>query len=517
VSGLSLRTRAHPLQELAERLPAVLFVAEGGRPTYVSPAATALLGHPPEHYLGDAAAWARDAAKLREVSTTVEEDGVRRTYGALVAADPAHDPLTDLPARALLLEHVRAAVARARQSDRTVAVLHAGLDRLELVAAGLGRGAYETVVREVAWRVRDALPETAIVASLDDGELAVLLADVEGDPASLVETAAGQLIVAAGRPLTVDGEQFELVARVGASVLRGDAADEESLVRHADAAMRAARRGEGNRVLFYDGGTADALERLLITGRLRRAVERDELLLHFQPIFSLPAGDVMAVEALLRWHDPDRGIVPPLDFIGVAEYTGMIEPIGHWVIERCCAQVAAWRAGGLEVPVSFNVSPRQFRDPAFCDVVEREVERHRVPPSALIVEVTESVAMRDPACVEPVLERLRGMGVRVAIDDFGAGYSSLARLRELEVDLLKIDRTFMAEAASDTRAGRLVGAALDLASALGLAAVAEGVETEQQRRFLVDRGCALAQGFHLARPLPAAEATALLSGAPARG
>jgi diguanylate cyclase (GGDEF)-like protein len=517
VSGVSLPETEHPLATLAERLPAVLFVAEHGRPTYVSAAAAALLGHPPEHYLTDAIAWDRDRAALHEVSKTVEEDGVRRTYGALVAPNLALDPLTDLPARGLLLEHVRAAVARARQTDRAVAVLHAGVDRLDLVAAGLGRAAYEDVVRELGARVREALPDTAIVASLADGEFAVLLADVTGDPHKLVEAAAGHVIVAAGRPLTVDGEQFELTARVGASVLPGDAKDEHALLRHADAAMRAARRGEGNRVLFYEGGTADALERLLITGRLRRAVERDELLLHFQPIFRLPAGDVMAVEALLRWRDPDRGLVPPLDFIPVAEYTGMIEPIGHWVVASCCAQAAAWRADGVEVPVSFNVSPRQFRDPAFVDVVERELARHRVPASALIVEVTESVAMREPACVEPVLDRLRDLGVRLAIDDFGAGYSSLARLRDLDVELLKIDRTFLAEAATDGRAGDLVGAALDLASALGMTAVAEGVETEQQRRFLVDRGCALAQGFHLGRPLPVDEATALLSGAPGRG
>ena len=506
----SLPATEHPLRDLAERVPAVLFVAEHGRPTFVSPAASALLGRPPEHYLADPIAWERDKQALHEISTTLDEEGAKRTYGALVAVNPALDPLTDLPARGLLLEHVRVAVARARQSDRAVAVLHAGIDRLDLVAAGLGREAYETVIRDVAARVREAMPETAVVASLADGELAILLGDVRGDPASLVETAAGEVIVAAGRPLEVQGERFELTARVGASVLPGDAAAAHALLRHADAAMRNARRGDGNRVLFYDGGTADALERLLITGRLRRAVERSELLLHFQPIFRLPGGEIMAVEALLRWRDPERGLVPPLDFIPVAEYTGMIEPIGRWVVEACCEQAARWREAGLDVPVSFNVSPRQFRDPSFAESVEDAVARHGIPPSSLIVEVTESVAMREPACVEPVLDRLREGGIRLAIDDFGAGYSSLARLRDLEVDLLKIDRTFLAEAATDERAGRIVGAALDLAEALDMTAVAEGVETQQQRRFLVDRGCSLAQGFHLGRPLPAAEATALL-------
>ncbi|HEX8206556.1 MAG TPA: EAL domain-containing protein [Solirubrobacteraceae bacterium] len=508
MGGLSVEPALHPLRDLADRVPAVLFVAERGRLLYVSPAARELLGRPPEDYLADTTAWEEDKQALHEVSTTT--DG--RTYGALVGTDPSLDTATGLPARGLFLEHVRAALARARPADKAVAVLHAGLDGLDLVAAGLGREAYEQVIAEVAARVREALPDTAIVGSLADGELAVLLADLEGDPTPFAETVAGHLIVAAESALEVDGRQFELTARVGASVLPGDAADEHGLLRHADAAMREARRGDGVRVLFYAGGTADALERLLITGRLRRAVERGELLLHFQPIFRLTPDEreIVAVEALLRWRDPDRGLVPPLDFIPVAEYTGLIEPIGHWVIEACCAQAATWRAAGFEVPVSFNVSPRQFRDPAFAETIEQAVERHGVPASALIVEVTESVAMREPGCVEPVLERLRALGVRIAIDDFGAGYSSLARLRDLEVDLLKIDRTFMTAAATDDRAGRLVRAALDLALALDMTAVAEGVENEQQRRFLVDGGCTLAQGFHLARPVPPAQVTAML-------
>ncbi len=516
MGGVPLQATEHPLHELAERVPAVLFVAEHGKPVFVSPAVQQLLGNPAEHYLAHPIAWERDKQGLHEVSVIVDQ----RTYGALVTADPGRDPLTGLPARGLLLEHTRAAVARARSSDRSVALLHAGLDGLDLVNAGLGRQAHDTVVEQIAARVREAMPDTAIVGSLADGELGVLLADVRGDPNALVEAAAGQLIVAAGRPLEVDGEQFELTARVGASMLPGDAADEHALLRHADSAMRTARAGDGGgaRVLFYSGGTTDALERLLITGRLRRAVERGELLLHFQPIFRLGEGegDIVAVEALLRWRDPDRGLVPPLDFIPVAEYTGLIEPIGRWVIEACCAQAAAWRAAGLEVPVSFNVSPRQFRDPGFIEALEAATSEHGVPPSALIVEITESVAMREPHCVEPVLDRLRDLGVRLAIDDFGAGYSSLARLRDLEVDLLKIDRGFLAEAATDHRAGRIVQAALDLARALEMTAVAEGVETEQQRRFLQDGGCTLAQGFHLGRPLPADDVTPLLSAAPGR-
>ena len=510
---MSLRAPEHPLRQLLDHVPAVLFVCDDGRPVYVSPAAEQLLGRPAEEYLADAVAWNRDRGTMHEVSTTVAEDGIRRTYGALVAANPALDPVTSLPQRALLLEHVRLAAARGRQTDRRVAVLHAGLDGLDLVGAGLGREAHEAVVRQVAERIRAAMPDTAIVASPGDGEFAVLLADVDGDPASLVETAAGQLMVAAGQPLEVDGEEFELQAVVGASLLPGDAPDGDALLRHAEAAMRDARRGDGVRVAFYDGGTADALERLLISGRLRRAIEHGEMLLHFQPIYRIPSGEIMGVEALLRWEDPGRGLIPPLDFIPAAEYTGLIEPIGRWVVEACCAQSAAWRELGLNVPISLNVSPRQFRDPGFADALQEQLERHGVEPSDLMVEITESVAMRDPTCVEPLLDRLRGMGVKLAIDDFGAGFSSLARLRELNVDLIKIDRTFLAAATTDDRAGQLVRAALDLAAALDSTAVAEGVETAEQHSFLVERGCTLAQGFHLARPMPADEVEKLLRGA----
>jgi diguanylate cyclase (GGDEF)-like protein len=528
--GSSLRARArfvrggvdaadeHPLRHLVERVPAVLFAAEEDRLIYVSPAAEELLGRPPEVYLDDRRAWDRDRTGLHELSTSVREDGVKRTYGALVAGDPAHDPVTLLPTRTQLLEHLRLATARARSQDTRVAVLHVGLEGLDLVGAGLGRQAYETVVREVARRLVATLPTTTFVASAGDGELAVLLADIAGDPQREVETAAGQLLVAAAQPLRVEGEDFELSARVGVSLLPGDAPDEQAALRHAESAMRETRRSDGPRVAFYDGGTSEALQKLLMTGRLRRAVERDELVLHFQPIFRLPSGEVAAVEALLRWEDPDRGLVPPLEFIGVAEYSGLIEPIGAWVVEECCRQLAAWREQGLAVPISFNVSMRQFRDPRFAETLERVIAEHRVDPSLLIVEVTESVAMRDPSCVEPILARLHELGLRLAIDDFGTGHSSLSRLRDLDVDLIKIDRGFLDGVDdADPRAGRLVRATLDLAGALDSTAVCEGVETQAQRDFLVEGGCSLAQGFHLARPLPVEQVTSLLLSAPSPG
>ena len=503
-----------PLDQLVERIPAVVFVAEDGRPVHVDGACTELLGQPGELYVREPWRWDRDREGLHEVTTTVDS----RTYGVLLAEDPGRDGITALPGRTLLLEHLRLATARARASDDHVVVLHVGLDGLDLVAAGLGHDARGTALREVAARLRQSLGDTALVAGVGDGEFAVMLGDIEGAAESTAETAAGAVIVAAAQPLEVDGERFELRARVGASIYPGDAADAEGLLRHAEAAMREARRSEGVRVAFYEGGTSDALERLLITGRLRRAIEREELVLHYQPMFDLEhAGRIAGVEALVRWEDPERGLVPPLEFIPAAEYTGLIEPLGRWVVEECCRQASAWQADGLRVPISFNVSPRQFRDPAFVETLERRLAEHRLDPDLFMVEITESVAMRDPACVEPVLYDLRRLGVRLAIDDFGTGHSSLARLRDLEVDVLKIDRAFLRRAPDDERAGRLMRATLDLVGALEMQPVAEGVETEQQRAFLADRGCTLAQGYHLARPLPAAAVTELLRGSLAPG
>lgn len=506
----------HPFAELGEHLPAVLFVLDHeGRPLQVEGACTELLGAPGDRYVGDRWSFERDAAELHATTTTVHtEDGARRTYGVLVPSTPGRDPVTHLPARALLLEHLRLATARARHGDGRVVVLHVALDGLDLVGAGLGRDAHEQVVREVATRVRQAVSDTALVASVGDGELVVMLADLGADAAHSAEAAAGQAIVAAGLPLEVDGERFELTPRVGASMLPGDAADAEALLRHAEGAMREARREGSGRVLFYDGGTSEALERLLVTSRLRRALDRDELVLHFQPMFRLAGTGIAAVEALLRWEDPERGLVPPLDFVPVAEYTGLIEPIGRWVIERCCRQAAAWRDAGLAVAISFNVSPRQFRDPTLLDHLAARIAEHDLDPSLLMVEVTESVAMREPACVEPVLDGLRALGVRLAIDDFGAGHSSLARLREMHVDVLKIDRGFLVGAPDDRRATKLLQATLDLVEALDMTPVAEGVETEQQRSYLAGRGCTLAQGYHLARPLPADAVTPLLHAHP---
>jgi diguanylate cyclase (GGDEF)-like protein len=430
---------------------------------------------------------------------------------ATAAQDPAlRDPLTALATRPLLLEHLSLALARAERTDRHVAVIHVGIDEFQLVNDSLGRAAGDAVLREAAERLRTAVDETRTLARPHGDEFCVVVADLGGDVDGVAEAVAGHVLATLRGPFAVQGRQLELGASAGISVYPRDARDESALLKHAEAAMYEAKDRQRGGLVFYSGGTSDALERLLLTSRLRGALERDEFVLHFQPMFRLPTGDLVAVEALIRWQDPHRGLIPPQRFIPTAEHTGIIRPIGEWVLEAVCRQAAAWREAGLRVPISFNVSLRQFREPGFTDAVRRAVAAHGVDPADLIVEITESVAMRDAECVEPVLGDLRALGVRIAIDDFGVGYSSLARLKEMAVDLLKLDAQFLPRTPSDHRAATLTRAVLELAAALGMSAVAEGVQTPEQRELLADARCTLAQGFLLSHPLPAEEMTALL-------
>ncbi len=497
-----------------------LYLFEGDDLVYASPRITELLGWAPQPWVGDADAFRQAISDLPGVkpqeTRTIRGDGTPLALGVLLEPAPpgVRDPLTGLTARPGFEDHLRVALARAREEDRRVVVLHVDLDEFRLVNDSLGREAGDEVLRVTAGRLRAAVSSSAPVARLEGDEFAVLLADLDGNPESLAQTAAGTILAAVGDRLEVAGRSLQLGATLGASLFPHDAEDEDGLLRHAESAMRHAKENQRGGLGFYAGGTSEALERLMLTAGLSRALERDQFVLHYQPIFHMPGGEVAAVEALLRWEDPERGLIGPLTFIPTAEYTGLIEPIGRWVCEHAAAQAAAWRAEGIEVPVAVNVSLRQFRDPKFVSGLQAALARAGLAPEGLLVEITESTAMREPACVEPVLAQLRDLGIRVAIDDFGTGYSSLGRLGELEVDLIKVDRTLMPE--GDGPGSELCAAALALVGALGRCAVAEGVETAAQRSFVEGRQVALAQGFHLALPLPAEEATALLRSHPCR-
>jgi diguanylate cyclase (GGDEF)-like protein len=543
-AGLERRAR-----ELLDPFPVAVYLADGPRLLYVSERIEVLLGRPAEHWLADPARWIKaihpddrlsapqawtpapegdttadyrmldeegEIRRVRDLRTTVTgPDGRSLALGVLVemgGEQPAgcHDPLTGLPNRALMREHLTPAIARARDEERQLVLLHAGLDGFRLVNRSLGREAGDAVLREAADRLRSALPDTAVLARPGSDEFCVLVPATGADGEAVARATAGQITVALTESFDVGGRSFQLGATLGASVFPDDAEDEDTLLQHADAALAEAKDAQRGTLHFYEGGTSEALERLLLSMRLRRALERDEFVLHYQPIFRLPGREIFAVEALLRWQDPARGLVPPLDFIPVAEHTGLIEPIGRWVMRAVAEQASAWAAEGIEIPIAFNVSPRQFRDPGLSGSVRDAFRAAGAHPSMAIVEITESTAMRDAACVEPVLAELRALGVRVAIDDFGTGYSSLSRLQEMAVDILKVDRALLPGSAADERGTSLAAATLGLVEGLGLQAVAEGVESDEQQRFVTERGYPLAQGFHLARPLPAADAAELL-------
>jgi diguanylate cyclase (GGDEF)-like protein/PAS domain S-box-containing protein len=420
-----------------------------------------------------------------------------------------HDSLTGLANRAKLEEHVGFALARARRHARSAAILYIDLDRFKLVNDTLGHAAGDELLRQVADRLAARTRATDLLARHGGDEFMMLLADIDGDARTTAERVAHDVLATLEQPFTLEGHEFEIAASVGVATYPEDGRDMSEVLKRADDALYAAKRDGRGTIRFAAAAEAAEAGRLTLTARLRRALARREFELYYQPVFRVDTGEPVAVEALLRWNDPERGMVPPLEFIPVAEDSGLIEPIGDWVVDAAIAQANEWQALGLRPDIAFNVSPRQLRSDGFADRLLAKLSA--VDASQFIAEITESTAMADPEFTVPLLERLAASGLRLAIDDFGADFSSLARLRDLPVHELKVDRSFLRDVPGDARSTAIVTAVIGLASALELAGVAEGVEHPEQLDFLARHGCPLAQGFHLSRPLPAAEVTALLT------
>jgi diguanylate cyclase (GGDEF)-like protein/PAS domain S-box-containing protein len=437
-----------------------------------------------------------------------------REEEAQVAYLAYHDRLTGLPNRTLLEEHLALGLARARRASTSVALIYMDLDNFKLVNDSLGHAAGDRALVQVAERLGEALRASDLLARQGGDEFLLLVTDIEGDPLQAAEGVAASITEALERPFKVLGAEFQIGASIGVSLFPRDAHDADTLLRHADAAMYQGKHGGRGRVTFYAEEGRDALRRLSMATLLGKAVAHDEFVLHYQPIVALADGSVDHVEALIRWRDPDRGLIMPADFIPVAEETGLIESIGDWVLEEVCDQLVAWRDEGLEPSVSFNVSPRQLRRGDLVERVRERLAAAGVEASSLVVEITETAAMQDaPERVERVIGELSEMGFRIAIDDFGSGWSSLARLRALPVQMLKVDRSFLRGVPDDPVGCAFVRAVVEFGRSVGLTTVAEGVESEAQREFLLGAGCGCGQGFHLGRPVPAAEAARVISGA----
>jgi diguanylate cyclase (GGDEF)-like protein/PAS domain S-box-containing protein len=438
-----------------------------------------------------------------------------------------HDPLTQLPNRALLLDRLRLALARGRRERRWVAVLYLDLDDFKNVNDSLGHAAGDALLRDLAPRLSEVLRPSDTLARLGGDEFAILCEGLDEVTESVA--IAERLLGVVARPLPLGGAEFAPSASIGIALAGpGVAADGEDLLRDADVAMyRAKHAGRGRYELFDDQMRAETVERVALTNDLRRAIERGELRLEYQPIVAFGKRAVRGFEALVRWTHPERGQIPPGRFIPLAEQHGLIGPLGRWVLSEALDQVRRWRDAGLplgELAMAVNVSRVQLSRPDLAAEVLGALAERDLAPGSLYVEVTESAVMEDPDVAHATLRELTAAGVRIALDDFGVGQSSLACLRDLPLDVLKLDRGFITSLASSRQAVAIVRAVTDMARTLGFSVVAEGIETEAQGQVVEALGCDVGQGFLYARPsapeaLPAivAELDALLGrGAGAR-
>ena len=448
-----------------------------------------------------------DDGELKSVIVIGTDITGRRRDEAQILHLAYHDSLTGLPNRARFDEQLERALAARGDGDDQLAVLHLELDDLALITDGLGHATGEALVRELAVRLRAALPGDALIARPHGEAFLVLLERLGDDAPGGAEAVVSALQRVVRAPVQVSGVELQVTMSAGVALCprHGDSAAE--LLRDAAVALGQHRQGAHGTCCVYRPELDDAHRRLTLAARLRLALASERFELHFQPLVELAAGDIVGVEALLRWNDPEEGLIPPGDFIPVAERSGLIHELGEWVLDAACAQIVRWDALDLSLDVAVNVSPHQLRRADFTTRLRAVLDRHGVPPRRIVLEITESAAMEEPGRTEPLLRELRRLGFRVAIDDFGAQHSSLGRLSELAVDVLKIDRSFLVGVPQRPEAAAILVAVLELAGALGMAAVAEGIETAEQYRFLADRGCPFGQGFALARPMPAAAAT----------
>ena len=425
------------------------------------------------------------------------------------------EPLTGLPGREFFLHAVQRALTRAAPRKHLTAVLFLDLDRFKVLNDSLGHAAGDRLLVEVSRRIAGAVRADDVVARLGGDEFAVLCEGLADEAEAVV--VAERIRDALGRPFVLKDVTVVPAASIGISIGRETGTSSEELIADADLAMyRAKDRGGGSAVLLGEEMRANDLQRLGTETALRAALERGELGLVYQPIVSLADGLVVGAEALLRWEHPERGTLLPADFIAVAEQSGLIVPIGRWVLREACREASTWRAGeaGSRPYVSVNVSPRQFADPELLPTVIGALESTDLAPHRLALEITETAVLESADSPVDTLDALKALGVRVMLDDFGTGYSSLSSIERLPIETLKIDRSFIAALADDAGKAPVLAAIAGMARALGIAVIAEGVEGETQVRSLRLLGLGFAQGYHFGRPWPAERLRAYLAAAP---
>ncbi len=464
----------------------------------------------------------QDDPNVRATVVTIRDISERKQFEMQLTHQAFHDDLTGLANRALFMDRVAHGLARRERDGTGLAVLLLDLDDFKTVNDGLGHAAGDSMLRAVAERLATLVRPGDTTARLGGDEFAMVLVDLPSERSAV--HAVERIISVLGQPLLLEGKEIYAHCSIGIAFAGDDfsggggAVTPEQLLRNADAAMYVVKTdGKGRYAIFQPHMHAAALHRLDLRADLQRALDNGEFILHYQPIVSMKTGGVVGVEALVRWMHPQRGMVAPDAFIPLAEETGLVVPLGLWVLEHACRQVASWSVDNPGLSVSVNVSQRQLRRSEFGAEVGSVLARTGIEPSRIALEITESAIMAE---VEPTIERLqvlKGLGVRVAVDDFGTGYSSFSWLRQLPVDVLKIDKEFVDELGRREQGGFLVAAIIDLAHNLGLRTVAEGIERPTQLARLKDMHCDLGQGYHVGRPMPAADVVDLLALERARG
>src|SRR5215217_6305351 len=554
-----LRKAEERYRTLVERVPAVVYIQEIGSPDsamYMSPQIETLTGYSPEECKDPDLRWAmvhpddrermqaedtrpgkagevyateyrvlhRDGRTkwVRNESVMIEDEasGTRYWQGFMLDIterkqmeeqlqhQALHDPLTDLPNRVLFTDRLRQALARAWRRRQPLTVMFMGLDNFKVINDSLGHETGDKLLVMANKRIRSVLRPEDTVARLGGDEFVFLLEDADLDGASRI---AERILEMLRRPFYVGERDLLVTASIGIAIADGGGRRSTDLLRDADLAMyRAKHSGKARYAIFEETMNAQALERLELEHGLRRAVERNELAVHYQPEVSLATGKIAGFEALVRWQHPEQGLLLPEQFVPVAEETGLIVPIGEAVLEEACRQAKEWheqRRSDLPA-MCVNLSARQFREPGLVDTVAHIMDEAKVEPRHLYLEITESTAMSDAQATAATLEELQDLGVRTIIDDFGTGYSSLSYLERFPVDYVKIERSFVGGLGKHSRAETLGSAIISLAHALGLKVIAEGVETEEQLDYLRELGCDLAQGYYFASPLSGKAASA---------
>jgi len=443
----------------------------------------------------------------------IEDISQRKQFEEDLMHQASHDALTGLANRMLLLDRAGQAIAQARRRHHHVGLLFLDLDRFKTINDSLGHDAGDRVIIEVGRRLQQTVRAVDTVARLGGDEFVVLLADL---PQERVAVSMAQAILdVLLEPMLIQGHEVAPVASIGISVYPAHGDDAKALLKNADAAMYQAKSlGRGNYQFYTREMNESTLGRLSLESGLRHAIDRGELYLLYQPQVDLSSGRILGVEALLRWQPAQQALVMPGVFIPIAEETGLIAPIGEWMLRQACAQQVAWRLAGLpEIRVAVNLSARQFRQPGLDAMVARALADTGCSPRSLELEITETVLMERPDSAAQVLRRLSAMGVQLAIDDFGTGYSSLAYLKRFPIDALKIDRSFVHDIPHDADDAAIAGAVIAVAHSMGLSVVAEGIENAAQCQFLHGLRCDQAQGYYFSPPVSAAALAQLLTGA----